>query len=100
MQELSKFHLLVLVVVSHVVVADQIRDPRRRNCGLEFVGLRDEPIGKLTAIAHTLDPHSLSVNPQVAAYCRTNGVKDVLAFIAVLVAENGIGKLLAVTRRA
>jgi len=44
MQELSKLHFLVLVVVRHVVVANEIGDPGGWNRGLELIRLRDEPI--------------------------------------------------------
>src|SRR5208282_1453372 len=100
MQKLAKLHLFVLVVVRHVVVADEICDSGGRNGRLEFIGLGDEPIGKLAAVAHTLDPEALSINPQVAAHRRTDRVENILAFVAVLVAKNGIRKLLAVTGRA
>src|ERR1035438_7759776 len=99
MQELSKLHLLVLVVVGHVVVADQIRDSCGGNRLLELVGLSDKPIGKLATVAHSLDPQTLAIDPQVAPHRRAYSVENVLSFVTVLVAEHGIGKLLAVTRR-
>src|SRR5580658_10127069 len=100
MQELPKLHLLVLVVIGHVVVADQVRNARGWNRCLELVGLSDEPIGELSAVAHSLDPQPFSINPQVAPHCSAHTVKNVLAFIAVLVAEDGVRKFLAVTSGA
>src|ERR1019366_795462 len=97
MQELSKLHLLILVVVGHVVVADQIGDACGGNGGLELIGLSDEPIGELSTIAHSLNPHTFSINPQVAPHRRAYTVENVLTFVAVLVAKHGIGKFLPVT---
>ena len=62
-QELSKLHLLVLVVVGHVVVANQVRNPGGGNRRLKLVGLRDEPIGQLATVAHALDPHTFPIDP-------------------------------------
>jgi hypothetical protein len=70
------------------------------NGRLELIGLRDKPIRELAAIADSFDAHALAVNPQIAPYRRADTVENILALIAVLVAENGVGKLLAVPRRA
>src|SRR6266446_1724752 len=40
-----------LVVVGHVVVADQIDDARGRYRGFELIRLRDQPLGQLAAVA-------------------------------------------------
>src|ERR1700752_4879048 len=99
MKELSKLQLLVLVVVGHVVVADQIRDSCGGNRRLELVGLSDKPIGELATVAHSLDSQTLSIDPQVAPHRRAYSLENVLSFVTVLVVKHGIGKLLAVTRR-
>src|SRR6266478_6367761 len=43
-QELAECHLFKLVVVGHVVVADQIDDARGRYRGFELIRLRDQPL--------------------------------------------------------
>ena len=64
-----------LVVIGHIVIADQIRDTCGGNRRLEFVGLSDEPIGELAAVAHSLDPHTFSINPQVAPHRRAGAIR-------------------------
>ena len=96
MQELSEFHLLILVVIGHVVVADQVGDPGDGHRGLEFIRLRDEPVGQLAAVAHAFDSHTLAVDPQVTAYRCAHSIQNILPFVSVLIAENGVGELLPV----
>ena len=100
MEELAEFHFLILVVVGHVVVADEIDDAGGGNGGFEFVGLGDEPLGELAAVADALDAHALTIDPQVAAHRRADTVQNILGFVAVLIAKDGVGELLAVTGRA
>ncbi len=94
----APLHRLVLVVVRHVVVADDVRDRRRRNRCLEDIGLRDEPRGQLTAVARPLDAQPIAVDPRVAAQSRADAVQHILALVAVLIREHGVGKRLAVAR--
>ena len=55
MQELAEFHFFILVVIGHVVVADQIRDTGRGNRCLELIRLGDEPFRELAAVADAFD---------------------------------------------
>src|SRR5208282_791214 len=87
-EELAELHFLVLVVVGHVVVADEVRDSGGGDGGLEFVGLGDEPVGELPAVADALDSHPLAVNPEIPADGGAHAVEDVLALVAVLIAED------------
>ena len=96
MQELSEFHLLILVVIGHVVVADQVGDPGDGHRGLEFIRLGDEPVGQLAAVAHAFDSHTLAVDPQVTADRCAHSIQNILPFVSVLIAENGVGELLPV----
>src|SRR2546430_11109239 len=73
---------------------------RSRHGGLEFVGLRDQPVRQLPAVADTLDAHALAVNPRIAPHCRADAVQNVLTLIAVLIAKDRVRKLLPVTGRA
>src|SRR6266851_268166 len=98
MQELAEFHFFILVVVSHVVVADQIHDSCCGNGCLELIRLGDEPFGELAAVAYAFDAHALAVDPKISPHCRANTVQHVLGFVSVLVAEDRIGE--SVRRRA
>src|SRR2546429_1234398 len=82
------------------ILAPQVGDPRCRHGGLEFVGLRDQPVRQLPAVADTLDAHALAVNPRIAPHCRADAVQNVLTLIAVLIAKDRVRKLLPVTGRA
>ena len=62
-QELTKFHLFVLVVIGHVVVADEIIDARGRYRGFELIRLRDQPLCELAAVADALDAQALAIHP-------------------------------------
>src|SRR5690348_8853425 len=96
MQELAKLHLFVLVVIRHVVVADQIGNTSGRNSCLKLVRLRNEPIAELATVAYALNSHALPVNPQVSSDCGAHPIQDVLPLVAVLIAEYGIRKFLAI----
>src|SRR5208282_5360259 len=82
MEKLAELHFLVLVVVGHVVVANEIGDSGGGDGGLEFVSLGDEPFGELPAIADALNAHALAINPKIAADGGAHAVEDVLTFIA------------------
>src|SRR5579863_5152466 len=97
MQEFPKLHFFILVVIRHVVVADQIEDSRGRDRRLEFVSLRDKPIRELAAIAHALNSQSLAIDPQITTYRRTHAIEHVLRLVAILVAEYRICKFLSIT---
>ena len=96
----APFHRFVLVVVGHVVVADDVRNGRGWNRRLEDVGLRDQPCGELTSVARPLHAHPIAIDPRIAANRGADAVQHVLAFVAVLVGEHGVGEDLAVTGRA
>ena len=100
MEELAELHLLELVVVRSVVEADEVADAADRHRGLELVGLRDQPVGQLAAVADTFDRHAFAIDPQIAPDRRADAVQDVLPFIAVRIAKHGVGELLAVAGRA
>ena len=90
------FLLQVVVVHGHVIVADQVRDARGRNGGLEPGGLRHQPVRELAAVALALDAEPLAIDPWVAGENRVDGGEHVLRFSAVLVARDRVGELLAV----
>ena len=96
MQELAEFHLFILVVIGHVVITDQVGDAGDGNGRLELVGLGNQPIAKLAAVADALEAHSFAVEPEIAAHRGADRVENVLGFIPVLVAEDRVGKLLAI----
>jgi hypothetical protein len=79
MREDAPFHLLVLVVIGHVVVADQVDDRGRRNRRLEDVGLGDQPRAQLTAVTRPLDAQPIAIDPLVAAHRRAQAIEDILA---------------------
>lgn len=100
MEELSEFHFFVLVVVRHVVVADEIGNAGGRDGCFEFVRLCDEPIGELSPITNAFNAEAFAIDPKIAANGRADGVENVLTFIAILIAEDGVCKFLPVTSRA
>ncbi len=87
----APFHLLVLVVIRHVVVADQVADARRRDGRFEDVCLGDQPIAQLSTVTGAFHPEAVAVNPKVAAKCGANAVEHVLCLVAVLVGEHRVG---------
>src|SRR5882762_11193967 len=96
MQELAELHFFILVVIGHVVVADEVGDPGDGHGGLEFIRLGDEPVGELTAVTYAFDGHAFTIDPQVTPYRRTHRVQNILSFVSVLIAEDGVGELLSV----
>jgi len=56
-----------LVVVGHVVVADQIHDSGCGNRCLELIRLGDEPFGELAAVADAFDAQSIQRFRRTAA---------------------------------
>ena len=54
----------------------------------------------MAAVAHALDTQALTIDPQVTAHRRTHRVQNILSLVSVLVAEDGVGELLSVTRGA
>ncbi|MDX2152875.1 MAG: hypothetical protein SFV54_19180 [Bryobacteraceae bacterium] len=54
----------------------------------------------MAAVADAFDANAVAVDPEVAAHGGADAVEDVLGFIAVLVAEDGVGEGLAVAGRA
>ena len=100
MRKDAPLHLLVLVVVGHVVVADEVGDRGRGNRRLEDVGLRDQPRRQLTAVAGALDAEPIAIDPRIAAQRGADAVQHVLPLVAVLIGEHGIRERLAVAGRA
>ena len=96
MQELAEFHFFILVVIGHVVVADEVGDPGDGHGGLELIRLRDEPVRELAAVAHALNTQALTIDPQVTAHRRTHRVQNILSLVSILVSEDGVGELLSV----
>src|SRR6266705_1587839 len=85
--------------VTFAGVADEVGDASDVDSGLELIGLCDKPIRKLAAVAHALDTHPLAVNPQIAAHRRAHAVQDILAFVSVLIAKDGVGEFLSISAR-
>ena len=55
MRECSEFDRQVIVIIGHVVKADQIGNAGRGNGCLETVRLGDQPVGQLATIAGSFD---------------------------------------------
>src|SRR5579862_9984611 len=96
MRECAPLHLLVLVVIRHVVVADDVDDRSRRDRGFEYVGLGDKPGAELAAIAGAFDAEAIAIDPGVTAHGCAESIENVLALVAVLIREDCVGKRLAV----
>src|SRR5207249_123526 len=79
---------------------DQVGDSGGGHGGLEFIGLSDQPVGQLAAITDAFDAHALAIDPQVTAHRGAYRVQNILPFVAVLIAEDGVGELLPVARGA
>ena len=62
-KELAKLHLFILVVVSHVVITDQVRDPGNRYRGLELVRLSNQPVAQLPTVADSFNSHAFALDP-------------------------------------
>ena len=90
--------LLVLVVVRHVVVTDNVCDRCSWDRGFEHVGLSDEPGAQLPAVACSLHADAVAVDPEVSPYRSADTVENILCFVAVLISENRIRKLLSIAR--
>src|SRR4051794_12142969 len=100
MRKNSELHLLVLVVIGHVVVTDQVDDGGGWNGCFEDIGLRYQPRAELAPVADALDTQTVAVNPDIAAQGRADGVQNILRFIAVLIAKNAVREFLAIARRS
>src|SRR5256886_12067201 len=62
-----------------------------QTCALPiFIRLGDEPVGQLAAVAHAFDSHTLAVDPQVTADRCAHSIQNILPFVSVLIAENGV----------
>src|SRR5439155_11176290 len=96
MWEDTEFHLLILIVVGHVVVADQIRNPRDRYRRFEDACLCDKPVGQLPAVAYSFNTHAIAIDPKIAPQCRTQPIDYILGFVAVLISKDRIRKRLTV----
>src|SRR5579864_1529281 len=97
MEELPKLHFLILVVIGHVVIADQVRDGRERNGCLEFIGLRNQPFRELAAVTSAFNPHALAVDPKISSHGSAYPVENILSFVAILIAKDRVGKFQPVT---
>ena len=78
----APFHLLVLVVVGHVVVADEIGDAGDGDGRLEH------------------HAQAIAIDPQVAAHGGVQAVEHVLRLVSVLVGEDQIRPILSVSSGA
>src|SRR5207249_6876958 len=83
-----ELHLLILVVIRHVVVADEVDDRAAGNRRFEDVGLRDQPRRELAAVASALDAEPVAVDPQISPYRGADGIEHVLRLVAVLIAKD------------
>ena len=66
MRQRTILHGKVVVVVRHVVEADEVRDAGARDRRLEHVRLGDDPVGQLAAVAPAFDPEPIGVEEGVA----------------------------------
>src|SRR5689334_1885330 len=92
----AELHLLILVVISHVVIADEVGNGRGRNGCLEQAGLSDQPGAKLSTITHALDADAIAIDPQVAAHGSADAIEHILRFVSVLIAKDTIREFLAI----
>src|SRR5262245_59000232 len=96
MGENAEGHLLVLIVIGHVVIADKIGDPGNWNRGLEDACLRDQPGAQLPSIADAFHTKSITINPKIASHCGAQTVEHVSRFGPVLISEDGVSVFLSV----
>src|SRR5690606_4877930 len=99
MWEATELHCQIIMVVSHVVEADQVRDAGGRNGCLESIGLGDQPVRQLPAVTPAFYTQTRGIEPWVLGQCRIDSGEHVLCLAAVLVLKDGIGELLAVSSR-
>src|SRR5712692_318980 len=67
MRKLPEFHLFVLIVVSHVVIADLVGPTGSGNRSTKHSCLRNKPLRELTTVALTFNSHAFPVEPQIPA---------------------------------
>jgi len=96
----AELHRQVVVIVGQIVLRDQVRDAGGRDRRLEAIGLRDDPVRKLSAVTHALETHPIPIEPRIARQRGVDAGEHVFRFAAVLVVEDRIGELLAVAGRA
>src|SRR5262245_12937548 len=89
----------VVMEVGDIVLGNEIGYTGDRNRSFELTSLGNEPVGKLAAIAHSLDPYHFRIEPFVAAKRGLDTVQNVFCFRAILILKNGVGKALAVSNR-
>ena len=82
--ELAEFHLLILVVIGHVVIADEIGNSGDGDGRFEDPSLREQPVGQLSAVTGALDPEPAPVDPEKTPQSSADGVKHILALVALL----------------
>src|SRR5881396_2584610 len=82
--ELAEFHLLILVVIGHVVIADEIGNSGDGDGRFEDPSLREQPVGQLSAVTGALDPEPVPVDPEKTPQSSADGVKHILALVALL----------------
>ena len=77
-RERAELDRQVVVVVRHVVEADQVGDARGRHGRLEAIGLRDQPVGELPAVAAAFDAEPVRVDPRILGERGVDAGQDVL----------------------
>src|SRR2546423_9441881 len=86
--------------VARALVADEVGEAAQGDCGLEDVGVSDNPVGHEAAVGAACDAEALAVNPGVFSKCGLDAVHDVRVVLAAPLALYAALELLPVARRA
>ena len=100
MRKRAELHGQIVVVVRHVVEADEIRDAGRGDRRLEPIVCVMSQFGQLAAVAAALDAEPVAIDPRILRERGIDAGKHVLRLAAVLIAEDRVRELLAVSGRA
>src|SRR2546423_3616715 len=86
--------------VARALVADEVGEAAQGDCGLEDVGVSDDPVGHEAAVGAACDAEALAVNPGVFFERGLDAVHDVRVVLAAPLALYAALELLPVARRA
>ena len=62
------------------------------------IGLGDDPVGELSAVAAALDSEAVGVDPGVTLECRVHPHQNVPGLTPILIAEDGVPRALGRSR--
>src|SRR5438874_6347750 len=86
--------------ITRAIVGNEIRNTAQRDCGLEAIGVTDNPVSHIAAVAAAGYAHSLLIDPRISFQRHIDSVHDVDEVFAAPFADYSALKLLAITRRA